>query len=111
MKRIALIAAMVAVAAGPSFATTGQVMPGARRAVAIHHGSHHRVLRNNVRFLHKGASADRETQALNLLESRGYGSFTNFRAAGSDYTARAMTNGHAVNLRVDPRSGKVTVES
>jgi hypothetical protein len=53
------------------------------------------------------ASANRETQALNLLEAQGYGSFTNFHQAGGDYTATVTRAGHAVTVRIDPQSGQV----
>jgi hypothetical protein len=96
MKRIALLTAALTLAAGAAMAATPS------QPVAQHH--------QKAKVVQISAS-DRETQALNLLEAKGYGSFTNFQPAGKDYTATVTHDGHAMNVRVDPISGMVTTQS
>jgi hypothetical protein len=51
----------------------------------------------------------RATQALNLLEARGYGGFTDFHAVGHDFAANVMRNGGTVHLLVNPGTDRVQV--
>jgi len=60
----------------------------------------HGVIRNN-------ASENRKTTALNLLESRGYNSFADFKSDGEDYTAVVSQYGHDVSLLIDPEGSRV----
>jgi hypothetical protein len=53
-------------------------------------------------------NANRETQALNLIEARGYGPIRSFRNDGKLYDATVMQNGKAISLQVDPDNGRVT---
>lgn len=48
------------------------------------------------------------TEALNLLESQGYATFTNFRQVGSRFVAEETQNGHTWQLTVDPATKTVT---
>jgi hypothetical protein len=53
----------------------------------------------------------RMTHALNLLEAKGYGDFTNFRADGKNFDATVTQNGKAVNVVVDPDANQITQQS
>ena len=54
-------------------------------------------------------TARRMTQALNILEARGDGAFSNFHAtAGNDFTAQVTENGRQVAVTVDPATSQVT---
>lgn len=100
MKRIAFTLAAVALSAGAAVAAPA-TQPAATSA---HKTPGETALRND-------ATARRETKALNLIEAKGYGSFTNFKADGKDYTATVMRNGHAMTVRVNPDNGQVTTQS
>jgi hypothetical protein len=101
MKRIALLAAVLTLGAGAAMAAApGEAGPAPS---AQHHHQKARVLRTSA--------ADRETQALNLLEAKGYGSFANLRPVGKGYTATVTQGGHTMNVRIDPQSGVITTES
>jgi len=54
------------------------------------------------------SQARRITKALNLLEAKGYGDFTNFRADGSNYQANIVSGGQPLVVTIDPDSGQVT---
>ena len=99
MKRILLMAAAFSLTAGAALAATPSNAPATPPAVP-HHA--HATMASSNR------QADRETQALNLLEAKGYSGFTNFRPAGKDFAASVTQNGHTANLRVDPQSGQIT---
>ena len=45
---------------------------------------------------------DRATQALNLLEAKGYGNFTDFKADGNNFEATVQQHGKTMNVVVDP---------
>lgn len=47
------------------------------------------------------------TDALNLLESRGYGDFDNFHRDGRMYAATVTRNGKTMHLTIDPEAGKI----
>lgn len=101
MKRIALLAAAMTFGAGAAMAAAPGHPPTSQPNQHHHHMA--KALRTNA--------PNRETQALNLLEAKGFGSFTNFRPAGKDYTATVTRDGHAMNVRVDPLSGVITTQS
>ena len=44
----------------------------------------------------------RATTALNLLVANGYTQWSDFRKAGKDYEARAIRDGRAMLVRIDP---------
>jgi hypothetical protein len=56
-------------------------------------------------------SAQRATDALNLLEAKGYGNFKDFRADGSNFDAAVKEFGHQFTVTIDPDSGQVTQQS
>jgi hypothetical protein len=52
---------------------------------------------------------DRETQALNVLEAKGYGgSYTDFQREGSNYSALVTHDGKQQKMMIDPDRGTVT---
>ncbi len=101
MKCIALLAAALTLGTGAAMAATPSHPPVSSAGQHHHHMA--KALRTNA--------SDRETQALNLLGAKGYAAFSNFQAAGKDYTATVTQGGHAMNVRVDPQSGVVTTQS
>ena len=98
MKSIAVFAATLMLCAGTALAAS----PGQPAAApqAMHQ---HQRQATAVR-----TGADRETQALNLLEAKGYGAFTNFRPAGNDFAATVTRDGRTMTVQVNPQSGQVT---
>ncbi len=48
------------------------------------------------------------TEALNLLESQGYATFTNFHQVGSQFVAEETQSGHTWQLTIDPATKTVT---
>ncbi len=54
-----------------------------------------------------GPAAARYTQALNLLEDKGYGNFTNFHKSGNEFQATVTRNGKSMTVTVNPDSGVV----
>jgi hypothetical protein len=54
------------------------------------------------------SGANRMTEALNLLEAQGYGSFSNFKADGANYQATVTQNGQSFTVTINPDSGQVT---
>jgi hypothetical protein len=48
------------------------------------------------------------TRALNVLETHGYASFSNFREEGDKFGADVMQNGQAVHVIIDPDQNQVT---
>jgi hypothetical protein len=52
---------------------------------------------------------DRETQALNVLEAKGYGgNYTDFQRDGRNYSAMVMHNGKQQKVMIDPDRGTIT---
>jgi hypothetical protein len=47
------------------------------------------------------------TDALNLLESKGYGDFNNFHRDGRMYAATVTRDGKTMTLTIDPATGKI----
>jgi hypothetical protein len=84
-----------ALAATPP-ATTPAQPPHARHVMATHERST------------STPEALRETHALNLLEAKGYGDFTNFRADGKNFTATVAAQGKSATVIVNPDSGQIT---
>lgn len=54
------------------------------------------------------SGANRMTDALNLLEAQGYGSFSNFKADGANYEATVTQNGQSFTVVINPDSGQIT---
>lgn len=50
----------------------------------------------------------RATDALNLLEAKGDGDFSNFKPAGADFSADVVQNGKTVHVTIDPVAGTIT---
>ena len=50
----------------------------------------------------------RMTRALNLLEAKGYGDFSGFKQAGTEFAATVMRNGKQTVVTVNPDSDQVT---
>ncbi len=88
MKRVTMIIALLSLGTGPALAAT----PVGTTAVD------HRAR----------AEGDRMTTALNLLEAKGYASFTGFKADGDHYTAAVMQNGRSFTVSINPDNGQVT---
>jgi hypothetical protein len=103
MKRIAISFAVLALSAGAAFAAT-PAMP------ATHHHPMHHVTRVKA-TMSMGHEAQRMTSALNLLEAKGYASFSNFKQDGANFSATVTKNGQNETLVVDPDSGTVTAQS
>jgi hypothetical protein len=95
MRRLALAVVPFCALAGAAFAATPPMAPAAAP-------THHRHWSDNT------ALARRETRALNLLEAKGYGDFTDFHAQGKDFSAQVDKNGRRVTVITNPDSGQVT---
>lgn len=54
------------------------------------------------------SEGDRMTTALNLLEAKGYDSFTGFKTDGNHYVAMVTKGTHRFGVSVNPDSGRVT---
>ena len=110
MKRIALMAAALSLSAGAAFAATPSSTPAANPAPPAAQAQHHHHAQAG-KYQRINQVANRETKALNLLEAKGYASFSNFKPAGKDYSAIVAKNGHNMTVMVDPASGRVTTQS
>ncbi len=55
-----------------------------------------------------GRGATRYTDALNILEAKGYNRFTGFKKTGDDFQASVTRNGKQETVVVDPDSHSVT---
>jgi hypothetical protein len=53
-------------------------------------------------------AGDRMTAALNLLEAKGYGDFSNFKADGGNFAASVKQNGQSFGVVINPDSGQIT---
>lgn len=51
--------------------------------------------------------ASSATDALNLLEARGYANFSDFSAAGNGFRATVVNGGQASRVSIDPRTGQI----
>jgi hypothetical protein len=100
-----LAAAVLAASAGMAFAANApaaaQPPAAATASPAPHVGDHARPTQSK-------AAGDRMTAALNLLEAKGYGGFSDFKPSGKDFAATVNENGQHFTVTVDPDSGQVT---
>jgi len=53
------------------------------------------------------AEARNATDALNLLEARGYANFSNFTGDGNSFHATVVNGGQPAQVSIDPRTGTV----
>jgi hypothetical protein len=98
MNRIALLALPVLALGSVSLAQAAvPVTPAAPKPAATSH-----------RYSDTTQQARRETAALNLIESKGYGDYTDFRADGRNFSAQVMSHGKRMTVIADPDTGKVT---
>jgi hypothetical protein len=95
---ILLAGAFLAGSAGMAFAATPSPAPA---TPAPHAMARHAAGNGGT------ALGNRMTQALNLLEAKGYGDFTNFTAEGGNFTATVDQNGQHFAVLVNPDSGQV----
>jgi hypothetical protein len=51
--------------------------------------------------------AVRATEALNLLEAKGYGQFSDFKAAGHDFTADVTKDGRTMHVLIKPDAHQI----
>lgn len=103
MKHLAVTLAALALGAVPAFAASAAAQPMAAATSAP-----------EVSSVSAGApsAGDRMTDALNLLEAQGYGSFSDFRAEGGVFTATVKNKGGKdVKVQIDPASGQITTQS
>ena len=56
-------------------------------------------------------AARRMTQALNLLEAKGYGDFKDFRADGQNFDANVTAHGQPFTVIINPDKSQVTRQS
>jgi hypothetical protein len=80
--------------------------PAASTAAPAPHARHHQPMA--ARSTPSNALGDRMTAALNLLEAKGYGGFSDFKQNGKDFAATVNQNGQHFTVTVDPDSGQVT---
>lgn len=104
MKRIATSFAVLALSAGAAFAAV-PVMPA-----PTHHPAMHPVVQVSD-TMSSGHDAARMTSALNLLEAKGYASFSNFKRDGANFSATVTKNGHNETVIVNPDSGTIMAQS
>lgn len=60
---------------------------------------------------HWQMQGQRATSALNLLESRGYGGFTDFHAVGRNFAANLMRDGKTVHVLVNPSTNQIQTQA
>ena len=103
MNRLALAAVPFFALAGISLAQAAPATPAA--PAARHTAAAHKAA---DRYSVNTPEARRETRALNLIEAKGYGDFTDFHAAGKNFTAQVDSHGKRVTVLADPDTGRVT---
>jgi hypothetical protein len=54
-----------------------------------------------------GPSANRYTEALNMLEAKGYPNFSNFHRSGGVFQAQVMSKGKTTTVTIDPDRGLI----
>lgn len=54
---------------------------------------------------------ERMTDALNLLEAKGYGDFSDFRQDGKNFAATVSQGGRRFTVVIDPDSNRITRQS
>lgn len=52
----------------------------------------------------------RATEALNMLEAKGDGGFTDFHAVGRDFAANVMRDGRTIHLLVHPNLNRIQTQ-
>jgi hypothetical protein len=82
-----LIPLLLSLAAGPALASTSAATTAVDHAVRMTGG--------------------RMTSALNLLEAKGYASFTGFKPDGDHYVATVTEGNRQFAVSIDPDSGQV----
>lgn len=88
--------------AAPASATktpTTAAMPASNTMPASH--------KTMARHAQRDKAGDRDTAALNLLESHGYGQIVQFRQDGQAYDATVHQNGKDLQLTVNPTTGQI----
>ena len=88
MKSIAMIPLLLSLAAGPALASTSAATTAVDRSVRV--------------------TGDRMTSALNLLEAKGYATFTGFKPEGDRFVATVSQGNRQFPVSIDPDSGQVT---
>ena len=86
----------------PAMAATGSGRPASARAAPAKPAAMARPAASEDEMAHSPA-----TDALNLLESKGYGDFDNFRRDGRMYAATVTRDGKTMHLTIDPEAGKI----
>lgn len=95
--------------AGAFFAASGSIALAANDdAASLPPPAHPSLAAATARLDRNAPSVERMTQALNLLEAKGYGDFRDFTADGKDFTASVNDNGRHVTVLVDPDAGTIT---
>ncbi len=112
MNRLAsplLAAAFLAASTGMALAANAPAAsqpPASSTAAPAPQAMHHKPMA--ARAGQSNAVGDRMTAALNLLEAKGYGGFSDFKRNGKDFTASVSQNGQHFTVTVDPDSGQIT---
>ncbi|HUK58317.1 MAG TPA: hypothetical protein VLV50_03730 [Stellaceae bacterium] len=96
MTRLALAAVPFAALAGVAFVQAGPALAALPSATASHISSD------------ETPQARRETTALNLIEAKGYGDYTNFHAVGKNFAAQVDRHGRRITVIANPDTGQVT---
>lgn len=118
MKRIALIAAVLGLGAAPALAATATMSsstaanpPTQQQQQQPMHGTmKQHVAAHRINYQRENRRANRETEALNLLEAKGYTQFNHFQRDGHDFSAVVAKNGQKSTVVVHPNSGEITVQ-
>ena len=108
MKRLRIVSlstAFALVVAGSALAAAPSSNPQAAASAAT--GDSPAAIRQRVNRLINGES--RETDALNLLDAKGYPDFTNFRRDGRNFEATVTRDGKSETVWVDPDTKSVKV--
>lgn len=99
MTRFALAAVPFFALAGAAFIQAGPAVaatpPAAKAALA--------QLRSD-----NTPPARRETRALNLIEAKGFGDYSDFHAVGKNFSAQVMAHGQKLRVIANPDTGQVT---
>lgn len=89
----------------PAFlAASGSMALAATPAALSHPSSSPAAVRHDK----AGPAEARMTQALNMLEANGYGDFSDFKPAGTNFTAMVTRNNQHFAVTVDPDTNQIT---
>ena len=100
----------LALAALPFFALAGISLAQAAPAMsAAAHAAPHTAVAAH-RYSDNTREGRRETRALNLIEAKGYGDYTDFHAAGKNFTAQVDSHGKRFTVVANPDTGRVTAQ-